>query len=564
MKPSSTILFVPWGSCYSLTLIFSGSKIYLGDTMKTVSRPKSLLIYILSIALCFAFFAPKFVENKKEDELLSSTTSAVEKESKTTFGESKFEEVQNTYSTSDSKTPTSTKSGVITQENMSKQNTNSSMSGNFSPVYSGGLSVKGNKLVNSKGQQVQLRGVSTHGLAWFPQYVNSSLVSELKTKWNCNVIRLAMYTAEYGGYCTGGNKENLKRLINNGVTYATNNGMYVIIDWHILSDGNPNTYINESKKFFAEMANKYKNNSHVIYEICNEPNGGTSWSQIKSYAETIIGIIRQYDADAVVIVGTPTWSQEVDKAASNPITKYNNVMYALHFYAGTHQQDLRNTMVKAVNAGLPIFVSEFGISDASGNGSINTDQGNKWISLLNKYGISYCAWNLSNKAESSALINSSCQKTSGFSYSDLTGSGKWYYNILTGKTSLEGVNSDVTTTGGNNYVPPSTTAVSTTKAVIGTPAYTLKLSNSWTSGEETFYQYDLTLTNNGSENYTSWKVTIPFNENITLSSGWCGNYSVSGNKLVITSLDWNGNINKGASISGIGFIISGSSNLKAN
>ena len=37
----------------------------------------------------------------------------------------------------------------------------------------------------------------------------------------------------------------------------------------------------------------------------------------------------------------------------------------------------------------------------------------------------YVAWNVSNKAESSSLIQSGCQKTGGFTKSNLTPSGKW-------------------------------------------------------------------------------------------------------------------------------------------
>ncbi|MFQ7553370.1 MAG: glycoside hydrolase family 5 protein [Blautia marasmi] len=128
-------------------------------------------------------------------------------------------------------------------------------------------------------------------------------------------MRLAMYTAEYNGYCTGdaSNRRKLEACIDNGVKYATNAGMYVIIDWHILSDGNPQQNQKEALKFFKKMAKKYKNNTNVIYEICNEPNGGTSWSTIKKYAEKIIKGIRTYDKKAVILVGTPNWSQDVDQ-----------------------------------------------------------------------------------------------------------------------------------------------------------------------------------------------------------------------------------------------------------
>lgn len=293
------------------------------------------------------------------------------------------------------------------------------------------LHVEDTVLCNEDGKTVQLRGVSTHGLSWYPQYVNDKCFQELHDKWGANVVRLAMYTEEYNGYCTGNsaNKKELKKLVKKGVKLAEKHGMYVIIDWHILSDGNPKKHKKAAKTFFKEMSDEFSDYTNVIYEICNEPNGGTDWNTIKSYAKNIIPVIRENDKDAVIIVGTPTWSQEVDKAAAAPL-KEDNIMYALHFYADTHQDSLRNTAESAIKSGLPLFVSEFGICDASGNGSINKKQADKWIKLLDKYHVSYVAWNLSNKNETSAMIKSSCQKKSGFKRSDLSASGKWVYDLL--------------------------------------------------------------------------------------------------------------------------------------
>ncbi|MDO4804124.1 MAG: cellulase family glycosylhydrolase [Lachnospiraceae bacterium] len=299
--------------------------------------------------------------------------------------------------------------------------------GSGTPLSQNGrLKVKGAKLVNEKGGEVVLKGVSTHGIAWFPQYVNKSAFQTLRDKWGVQCVRLAMYTAEYNGYCAGGDKAALKKKVQDGVKIATDLGMYIIIDWHILSDGNPQTYQNEAVAFFKEMSAKYKNQKNVIYEICNEPNGGTSWSQIKSYAQTVIKTIRANDKNAVILVGTPTWSQDVDIAAKSPIKGYSNLMYTFHFYAGTHQESYRLRVQDALDAGLPVFVSEFGITDASGNGSVNKTEGNKWITFLKKNKLSYVCWNLSNKNESSALLLPSCTKTGGFEDKDLSSQGKWF------------------------------------------------------------------------------------------------------------------------------------------
>ncbi len=298
------------------------------------------------------------------------------------------------------------------------------------PSTSGALHVEGAKLVGSDGRPVQLRGISTHGIAWFPDYINEAAFQQFRTEWGANVIRLAMYTAEYGGYCSGGDKTQLKNLIRSGVRYATAQDLYVIIDWHILSDGDPNTHKEDAKAFFAEMSKEFAANDNVLYEICNEPNGGTTWQQIKSYANEVIPVIRANDRDAVIIVGTPNWSQYVDQAAADPITGYDNIMYALHFYAATHKDDLRAKMVGAVQKGLPVFVTEYGICDASGSGGIDEASANQWISTMDQYGVSYVAWNLSNKAETSAIIQSGSTKKSGFTDSDLSASGKWLRAVL--------------------------------------------------------------------------------------------------------------------------------------
>ena len=163
---------------------------------------------------------------------------------------------------------------------------------------------------------------------------------------------------------------------------------------------------------------------HVFYEICNEPNGGVQWKTIKSYAKSVIKVIRKADKNAVVIVGTPTWSQDVDMAAKSPL-KGKNIMYAFHFYAATHGDDLRAKVNAALRSKLPLFCSEFSACDASGNGNYDFSSANKWISLMNRNKISYCCWSLSNKPESASLLKSSCKKTSGFKTSDLSKMGRY-------------------------------------------------------------------------------------------------------------------------------------------
>lgn len=424
----------------------------------------------------------------------------------------------------------------------------------------GSLKVEGTQLCDNDGNPVQLRGLSTHGLAWFPDYVNPACFQELRDNWGINVIRLAMYTSEYGGYCSGGDQAALKDLVNSGVRYATELGMYVIIDWHILSDSNPNTYKSEALSFFAEMSAQYADYDNVLYEICNEPNGSTSWADVKAYAAEVIPVIRANDPDGIILVGTPNWCQYVDQAAADPITGYDNIMYTLHFYADTHREDLRSRMEAAIQSGLPIFVSEYGICDASGGGAINSEQAALWIEALDRLGVSYVAWNISNKEETSAIFKSSCAKTSGFVDGDLSSSGLWLKEMLTGEHSVS-----APAAASKPAASPAPTP-SDTKPVFsgGTKGmdWSAELFDSWNSGGETYYHYILTLTNNTGADCSKWTVEIPFQGAITLSDGWNGDYMVSGSTLRITSKDYNGSVPAGGTVNEVGFIIYGNGQLK--
>lgn len=425
------------------------------------------------------------------------------------------------------------------------------------PSQNGALSVKGTQLVDEKGQAVQLRGVSTHGIAWFPDFVNQDAVIQLSNDWGANLFRIAMYTDENGGYCTDGDKEKLKKLVADGVGYAKQADMYVIVDWHVLHDQNPLTHKDEAIRFFDEMSGKFKDENHVIYEICNEPNGDTTWEDVKAYAEEVIPVIRNNAKDAVILVGTPTWSQEIDKPQKDPITGYNNIMYTLHFYAATHKEDLRNKMKDAIAAGTPVFVSEYGLCDASGNGGNDLAQAGIWVDTMDQLGVSYAVWSFCNKNETSALIASNCQKTSSFAEEDLSESGKWIYALLHEEEKDQEKKTETSTICDAS----ADNSADVQNLVYGDFTVDAQVIGSWESEGKNFYQYQLTVTNEGTEAVTSWEISVMFSKNIMLSDGWNGEYTVDGRKLTIRSKDYNGKIEVGGTVADVGFIVSASGEL---
>ncbi|MBO5352615.1 MAG: cellulase family glycosylhydrolase [Lachnospiraceae bacterium] len=433
--------------------------------------------------------------------------------------------------------------------------------------FYGPLHVEGTHLADAAGTPVQLRGISTHGLGWFPEYVNGAMMAQARQEWGCNLFRLAMYTAEYNGYCTSGTgqKENLKNIIDIGVQAAVEQNMYIIIDWHILSDSNPNTYKEEAKKFFAEMAQKYADVPNVLYEICNEPNGGTSWSSIKQYAMEIIPVIREYAPEAVIIVGTPTWSQDVDIAAADPITEYDNIMYALHFYAATHKENIQEKCKTAVRKGLPLFVTEYGICDASGNGGIDEASANRWIDLLDSCGISHAMWNLSNKAETSAMIQSGCSKTENLSESDLSSAGLWFVRMMkeAGLGSEEWVlpeqdaagSTDTGTSGSSGQTEVKLPAME--ELLEASDTISFSVSNSWRTEQGYGIQLDVVIKNPGNTEEHSWvrEVTLKEGREVSISQCWCASVTLENGVLIIQPEDYNKNVPAGGEVRGIGIIL---------
>lgn len=291
----------------------------------------------------------------------------------------------------------------------------------------GKLKIKNGLVVDKNNKPFQLKGVSSHGINWdvgYP-YVNKASLQTLRDKWGANCFRVAMYTEEYNGYCNtdSNSKKQLLSTIDTAVKSAKSLGMYVIIDWHILSDGNPNNHKKAAKVFFKNMSSKYKKYGNVLYEICNEPNG-VPWSKVKSYANYVIPAIRE-NASNIIIVGTPNWCQDVDIASKSKITGYKNIAYSLHFYAATHKDDYRKKLQIAVNNKLPVICTEFSGCDASGNGGVDETSANAWIKLLDKNHIGYVCWSLSNKNETASLLKPSTKRTSNYKNSDLSQMGKW-------------------------------------------------------------------------------------------------------------------------------------------
>ena len=296
------------------------------------------------------------------------------------------------------------------------------------PSVNGQLHVEASQLTDAHGQAVQLRGISTHGLTWYPEFINENLFRQLASDWNCNMIRLAMYSSEY---CRKEEREKNLALMRQGIEAASAADMYVLVDWHILEDSDPNENKESAKEFFDLIASEYASYPNLIFEICNEPNGNTAWPDIREYANEVIPVIRAHIPGAVIVVGTSEYDRNLGDPFLQPLD-FDNVMYVMHFYAASHDEGLRSQLQCAVDAGVPVFISECGISEASGDGAVDFASAAEWFTYLNENKISYAVWSLSDKEESSAFFQYEYDPAKPIRDEDLSIAGTWVRELIRG------------------------------------------------------------------------------------------------------------------------------------
>jgi endoglucanase len=298
-----------------------------------------------------------------------------------------------------------------------------------SPVaVHGSLSVSGNKIVDQNNNPVSFAGNSYFwsNSGWGAEkYYNADVVNWLATDWNTTIVRAAMGVEDSGGYMSNPteNKNRVKAVVDAAIA----KGIYVIIDWHSHhAEDNQAAAIS----FFQEMAQTYGNNPHVIYEIYNEPLQ-VSWSNtIKPYAEAVIAAIRAIDPDNLIIVGTSTWSQDVDIASNDPITSASNIAYTLHFYAATHKESLRQKAQTALNNGIALMVTEWGSVEASGGGNVDAASTDAWMAFLAANDITHANWSIHDKSEGASVLQLGASASGSWAANDLTASGTKVKSIV--------------------------------------------------------------------------------------------------------------------------------------
>ncbi|MFW7381535.1 MAG: glycoside hydrolase family 5 protein [Oligoflexus sp.] len=260
----------------------------------------------------------------------------------------------------------------------------------------GRLSVEAQHIVSENGQPVILRGGALMDLL---QYTYTGQMIDYLHDSKANVIRIPLNWGRGG--INGSYEAHMQRFYR-FVDYSLSKGLYVIADFHAVSDPEQFGLQEMARRFFQDVAKRYGSSGQLIYEIFNEPTGKSaysneiSWKSIKEYSETMIDVIRAIDPDAFIIVPTPIWSSAINVPLLDPI-KRSNIAYAYHFYASLHLFQNRNYEIATQ---IPIIVTEWAAqTPENSDGSINFKSLQQYIDWMNDADISWMAWSYSDEQQ---------------------------------------------------------------------------------------------------------------------------------------------------------------------
>jgi hypothetical protein len=297
------------------------------------------------------------------------------------------------------------------------------------------LHVEGNKIKDPNGNTVVLRGLSMIDLgatnrdfgveSLIDRITNTSDPNGNSPGWYPTILRVpvcpndsALY--HYSPLTFDSNDVNnpvnelFYELLRSTVDYCARKGLYIIIDWHLMED----TYneVNDTNVFWAYIAPRFANDTHVLFELFNEPmntsevNDAANWNSVRTDMQTWIDTIRASAPHNLILVGSPSYDQVLGPIVDNPVAD-DNVVYVCHLYpyhwrgfSGTDPNWFIDNITTCA-AQYPVICTEWGFtSDPNhyGNnpahffdGSIS-NYGQPLKEFFEDYGIGNTAWVLSN------------------------------------------------------------------------------------------------------------------------------------------------------------------------
>ncbi|GAB3017222.1 glycoside hydrolase family 5 protein [Natronobiforma cellulositropha] len=257
---------------------------------------------------------------------------------------------------------------------------------------------EGNLLKDPEGNEVVLRGVnipdparSNNDAPYYKLFVEDQI--ELATDeetWFSRIIRLPMQPQDIGDHGAGAVDpvafteeellEYLETHVDSAVEKCKEVGAYIILDYHRHYPEGPDwddpDLDEEIRLFWEVVAPRYADQSHVIYEMYNEPTtpyagqewgvdvemeseeAEETWLEWRATAQPWVDLIREHAPHTLIIIGSPRWSQWTYWAPHHEF-EGENLAYAAHIYT---QEDMRplGTYFGEPSEEVPVFMTEFG------------------------------------------------------------------------------------------------------------------------------------------------------------------------------------------------------------
>lgn len=300
---------------------------------------------------------------------------------------------------------------------------------------------------------VQVKGPSLYwstGLG--TAFYNETAINWFVNNMNIGVVRAAMAikywdggsdpismsdgnrgpTTDFGYLSTGStNKDKQKKMIETVIQAAIDNDIYVIVDWH---SHRADQETSEAVAFFSAMATKYKDVPNIIWEVYNEPLQWTAASTINSYASQVAAAIRNAHNNNLIVVGSSKWtSYPLQQSQQGLHNTYENIAYSFHFYAAEHSLGNGNDAGSAASSNVPMFVTEWGTTAASGDGTPDSSKTSTWTKWMDNNKLSNCNWFGGADDQGSAMFKSGTIPST-MSTSNLSTSGKLFMSYATNNT----------------------------------------------------------------------------------------------------------------------------------
>jgi endoglucanase len=204
------------------------------------------------------------------------------------------------------------------------------------------VSVKGNQFM-AGGKPIIFHGMSSSDPEKLSrdQHWNKEYFDVMRS-WGANLVRFPVHPAAWQKL----GKERYIALLDEGIKFAGDAGMYVIIDWHSIGNLKTekfqsdmyNTTTKETMEFWNIMSKQYKDNTTVaFFELFNEPTtyggklGDCTWAEWKQINEDMIKVIRQNGAETVPLVAGFNWAYDLTPVANDPVNA-EGIGYVSHPY----------------------------------------------------------------------------------------------------------------------------------------------------------------------------------------------------------------------------------------